>query len=75
MRRYTESQVLNHLRDLVRWPVTQAEVAKRFGLSSAYISSALKGNEGVSERLAKALGFKKVPDAYVKTSSKGRTGK
>lgn len=58
-KKFTTEDVLNQLRSRVD-KSTMRKVAKELGVSVNYVSDALRGNRGVGEKLASALGFRKL---------------
>jgi plasmid maintenance system antidote protein VapI len=71
---YTTDEVLESLRERVRYPVTQSEIADELGFSGAFISGVLAGKDAMSERLGNALGFEKQPETWTRKQEDYRIG-
>lgn len=62
MKKHTEGEVLNSLRDRLstRQGTTQKEVAQKLGFSPQFLNDVLSGRRDLTERLADSLGFRYV---------------
>jgi plasmid maintenance system antidote protein VapI len=69
MRKYTEGEVLKHLREQSeRWNMTQAALSRKLGFSAQFISDVLNGRRNMTTDLAVSLGFAKV-EYYVRRTA------
>lgn len=66
MKRYSNEDVVGEMRKRTKWPKTQTDLSMEIGFSRPVICGVLSGHLPVTERLANALGFEKLPDAYVR---------
>jgi len=58
MTRYkTSSQIAADLQSLITYEVTQRDLAKTLGVSTAYLSDILAGKRGAGPKVLKALGY------------------
>jgi len=57
---FTEEEVRQRLRDLIRYDRSQTDIAKEVGLSAAYVSSVLKGKDRPAAKLARLVGMEPV---------------
>ena len=64
---YTPEQVLLDLRRRIAGS-TQADVARSLGFAPAFICDVTMGRRDLTDRLARALGYDRQPDRYVKVS-------
>lgn len=62
MKKYTEGDVLNSLRERISPPrgTTQKEVARKLGFSPQFLNDVLNQRREITERLADSLGFRQV---------------
>lgn len=65
MKKYTQADVLGFLKGRTV-TATQAGLARELGFTPQFISDVLAGRRVITRKLAEALGFRKLPDAYVK---------
>ena len=65
MKNYTESQVLDVLRETVA-KGTYREAAAVIGVVPQYLNDVLAGRRQLSAKLAFRLGFVKLPNSYVR---------
>ena len=70
MRHYSEKELVKQLRDECKALGTQTMVAKRLKVGRAFLCDVLMGRRDVSLRLAKAMGYARLPIAYVKAKAK-----
>jgi hypothetical protein len=74
MRRFTEEYVMQRLHALVSIK-SMRKAGAQLGFDAGFICNVLKGNKPLSEDLALALGFEKLPDAYISKRRDGARGK
>lgn len=64
----TEEEFIAQFRRLFDWKGTERLTAKQWsadhGFSQSYISDVLRGRRGVSDRMAEALGYRRVVSFY-----------
>ena len=67
MKHYTESDLRSVLRQrLESGPAIRASLVRASGIQSSHLSDIKAGRRPISERLAEALGYEKLPDCYVR---------
>ena len=66
MKKYTESDVLKTLQEMVD-RTGCVETAAELGFSRTWVAGTLTRKHGISKRMWAALGYEKLPDSYVKT--------
>jgi plasmid maintenance system antidote protein VapI len=69
METFSEAQVVDTLRDLVR-ANNCSKAAALLGISPALVSLVLNGNRRLSSDLALRLGFIRTPDSYMRAPQK-----
>lgn len=67
MKHYTTGEVMKFLREKVAGRKTQKEIARELGVTPQYLSDILGENRRLTPEVAAALGFRKLPDAYVRS--------
>lgn len=65
MKQFTADQITNELRQMCA-KSSQADVARRFGMLRSNLNHILAGRKPLGSTLAKAMGYKKLPDKYVR---------
>jgi plasmid maintenance system antidote protein VapI len=65
MKNYTESQVLDSLREMVS-KGTQRQTAAQLGFTPQYINDVLSNRRTLSSELAFRIGYVKLPNSYVR---------
>jgi hypothetical protein len=62
--RLSEEELIDEFRALFNWAGTKRLTAKdwaaKYGFSQAYVSDVLHGRRGIADRMAEALGYRRV---------------
>jgi plasmid maintenance system antidote protein VapI len=56
----TQAELLGIIREMVDKWGSQKELADHLGISNAYLSDIIRGNQAISSSVAKRLGYKRV---------------
>lgn len=56
----TEEELRNIIRAKITWDVNAASLAREWGVSPNYLSDVLHGKRGIGDKLANALGYRRV---------------
>lgn len=71
MKSYTEAEMISLLRQETD-ARSQTQVAEEVGFTKQFINDVLNGRRDFSVNLAKAMGFEKLPDRFIRVNGKGR---
>jgi transcriptional regulator with XRE-family HTH domain len=66
MKRYSEADLIRILREKIKFGHTQAELAAELHIFRATLNRVLHAKQAIPAKVADALGFRKLPDAYVR---------